>query len=60
MRHLLTFTVLMLLALPASATTYYVSYTHGSDAMTFKPGSCVGGGSDYMIAITNGTSWSCH
>jgi hypothetical protein len=31
-----------------------------SDAASFTPGSCTGGGSDYMIAITNGSSWSCH
>jgi hypothetical protein len=31
-----------------------------SDAATFTPGTCTGSGSDYMIAITNGSSWSCH
>lgn len=31
-----------------------------SDATTFTPGTCTGGGSDYMIAVTNGTTWSCH
>lgn len=24
------------------------------------PGTCTGGGSSFMIAITNGSSWSCH
>lgn len=31
-----------------------------SDATTFTPGTCTGSGSDYMIAVTNGTTWSCH
>lgn len=31
-----------------------------SDATSFTPGTCTGSGSDYMIAVTNGTSWSCH
>ncbi len=31
-----------------------------SDASTYTPGTCTGGGTDYMIAISNGTSWSCH
>jgi hypothetical protein len=31
-----------------------------SDASTFTPGTCTGGGSDYMIAITSGSAWSCH
>lgn len=31
-----------------------------TDASTFTPGTCTGGGSDTMIAVSNGTSWSCH
>lgn len=31
-----------------------------TDATTFTPGTCTGGGSDIMIAISNGTNWSCH
>lgn len=31
-----------------------------SDSLTFTPGSCTGGGSDTMIAVSNGTAWSCH
>jgi hypothetical protein len=31
-----------------------------TDATTFTVGTCTGGGSDTMIAVSNGTSWSCH
>ncbi len=31
-----------------------------TDATTFTVGTCIGGGSDTMIAVSNGTSWSCH
>jgi hypothetical protein len=31
-----------------------------SDATSYTAGTCTGSGSDYMIAITNGSSWSCH
>jgi hypothetical protein len=31
-----------------------------TDSMTFTPGTCTGGGGDYMIAVSNGTTWSCH
>jgi hypothetical protein len=30
------------------------------DASAFTVGTCVGGGSDPMTAISNGTTWSCH
>lgn len=30
------------------------------DASSYTPGTCTGGGSDYMIAVSNGTNWSCH
>jgi hypothetical protein len=38
-----------------SGTTYTVS-----DATTFTVGTCTGSGSDTMIAVSNGTTWSCH
>jgi hypothetical protein len=31
-----------------------------SDSIGYAPGACKGGGSDYMLAISNGSSWSCH
>ncbi len=31
-----------------------------SDSLTFTSGTCTNGGSDYMIAVTNGSTWSCH
>jgi hypothetical protein len=46
--------------LPAAAT---VGTTKGflvTDATTYTPGPCVGGGSDAMIAVSNGTVWSVH
>ena len=30
-----------------------------SDSLTATPGTCVGGGSAYMIALSNGSTWSC-
>jgi hypothetical protein len=38
-----------------SGTTVVVT-----DATTFTVGTCTGGGSDTMLAVSNGTSWSCH
>jgi hypothetical protein len=31
-----------------------------TDALSVAPGDCSGAGSTYMIAISNGTSWTCH
>lgn len=31
-----------------------------TDASTFTVGSCTGGGSNTMIAVSDGTAWSCH
>lgn len=31
-----------------------------TDATTFTVGTCTGGGSDTMIAVSNGSTWSCH
>lgn len=30
------------------------------DSKSLTPGPCTGGGTNYMIAITNGSDWSCH
>lgn len=46
--------------LPSASTSGVGAQVTISDATTFTPGTCTGGGSDYMIAISNGTTWSCH
>jgi hypothetical protein len=46
--------------LPAASSLAAGTQLTVSDATSFTPGTCTGGGSDYMIAITNGSSWSCH
>lgn len=46
--------------LPSAATAGAGTMIPVSDASTFTVGTCTGGGSDYMIAVSNGTSWSCH
>lgn len=50
-----TFTVATLPSSVPAGTTVLVS-----DASSFTPGACVGGGSDNMIAVWNGSNWSCH
>jgi hypothetical protein len=47
-------------ALPTASTLAAGTQLVVSDAASFTPGPCTGGGSDYMIAVTNGTAWSCH
>lgn len=46
--------------LPSASTLGAGAQVVVSDATTFTPGTCTGGGTDYMIAISSGTSWSCH
>lgn len=46
--------------LPTAASAQAGAQVTVTDATTFTPGACVGGGSDFMIAISNGTTWSCH
>jgi hypothetical protein len=46
--------------LPAASSLPAGTQLTVSDANSFTPGTCTGSGSDYMIAITNGSSWSCH
>ncbi len=46
--------------LPAASSLAAGTQLTVSDDTSYTPGSCTGGGSDYMIAITNGSSWSCH
>jgi hypothetical protein len=49
------------IALLPSATLYPAgTVLMVSDATTFTVGACVGGGTDTMLAISNGTTWSCH
>jgi hypothetical protein len=31
-----------------------------TDSLTYTPGACTGGGSDRMLAIYDGSAWSCH
>lgn len=47
-------------ALPAASSVAAGLQFIVSDATSFTPGTCTGGGSDYMIAVSNGTTWSCH
>jgi hypothetical protein len=44
--------------LPSSIAPGYQAVV--TDALTYTVGSCTGGGSDTMIAIWNGSAWSCH
>lgn len=46
--------------LPAATSLAAGTQVVVTDATSFTPGTCTGGGSDYMIAVTNGTAWSCH
>jgi hypothetical protein len=46
--------------LPSASTIGSGAMVVVSDATTFTPGTCTGGGSDVMIAVSNGTSWTCH
>ena len=46
-------------ALP-SASTVPNATAIVTDASTFSVGTCTGGGSDTMIAVSDGTAWSCH
>lgn len=46
--------------LPAASSLPAGTQVTVSDANSFTPGTCTGSGTDYMIAITNATSWSCH
>jgi hypothetical protein len=45
-------------ALPSPSTPGQVIRV--SDASTFTVGTCTGGGSDTMLAVSNGSSWTCH
>jgi hypothetical protein len=53
-------TVYTVSTLPSASTLGAGAQVTVSDATTFTPGTCTGGGSDYMLAVSNGTSWSCH
>jgi len=46
--------------LPSASTAGAGAMVVVTDATTFTPGTCTGGGSDYMIAVSNGSTWSCH
>jgi hypothetical protein len=46
--------------LPSAATAGAGTSVMVTDATTFTPGTCTGGGVNFMIAVTNGTTWSCH
>jgi hypothetical protein len=54
-RHLAGYTVSTLPS--ASSLGAEVMVT---DASTFTVGTCTGGGSDVMIAVSSGSAWSCH
>jgi hypothetical protein len=57
---MLATTVYTVASLPSASTLQPGTQVVISDASTFTPGTCTGGGSDYMIAVTSGTAWSCH
>ena len=46
--------------LPSASTVQKGATFTVKDATTFTPGTCTGGGSDYMLAVSNGSTWSCH
>jgi len=46
--------------LPSAASVKSGTTVVVTDATTFTVGTCTGGGSDTMLAVSNGTSWSCH
>lgn len=47
-------------SLPAASSVSSGTMMIVSDATSFTVGTCTGGGSDIMIAISNGSAWSCH
>lgn len=46
--------------LPSASTAGAGAVVRVSDATTFTVGTCTGGGSDTMLAISDGSAWSCH
>ena len=46
--------------LPSASTSKRRATVVVTDATTFTVGTCTGGGSDTMVAVSNGTSWTCH
>lgn len=46
--------------LPSASTAGAGAALMVSDASSFVPGTCTGSGSDYVLAISNGSTWSCH
>lgn len=56
-RHLANYTVS---TLPSASAVGAGAQALVTDASTFTVGTCTGGGSNPMIAVSNGTSWSCH
>lgn len=56
-RHLASYTVS---TLPSASILGAGAQVMVTDATTFTPGTCTGGGSDTMISVSNGTAWSCH
>jgi hypothetical protein len=54
-------TVFTVGTLPAASSLPAGTQVFVSDSVAYTPGVCAGGGSDYMIAVTDGSSvWSCH
>jgi hypothetical protein len=46
--------------LPSASTAGAGATAIVSDANSYTPGTCTGGGSDYMIAVSNGSVWTVH
>lgn len=46
--------------LPSASTAGNGATVQVSDASSFTIGTCVGGGTDRMIAVSDGTTWTCH
>lgn len=57
---IVTIPIYAIASLPSAATSGAGAHVIVSDALTYTPGTCTNGGSDYMIAVSNGTTWSCH
>lgn len=47
-------------ALPSASTVGAGAQMLVTDSASFTPGTCTGSGSNAMIAVSDGTNWSCH
>lgn len=47
-------------ALPSASSYGARATVIVTDSSTYTPGTCTGGGTKFMIAVSDGTNWSCH